>query len=850
MDNLSYTTLSIEQILADLKTKKEGLSESEVKNRQKEYGFNQLHEETVHGMFIFLRQLHSPFIYLLFGAAILAVVFGEYIEGGMILFFVMVNTLLGFYQEYKAEQTILLLKKYILSMVKVRRDGKDAVVPSTSLVPGDVIIIEPGDVIAADVRFIDQKGLIIDESTITGESVPIQKISEPLKVEPEQLFQATNIGVMGTTVVGGKGIGVVFATAQKTVMGSIAQLTQQAERETIFAKEMASFSRFVILLVISTLVLVLVLNLLFKGLYVSFSQLLIFAIALAVTITPEALPIVITFCLSRGALKLARNKVVVKRLTAIEDLGSIDILCSDKTGTLTENILAVADMYGADTPAVLKYANIAASLLTKDHLKHRFNPIDEACWVALKPEQQADLASYSLMYEVPFDPLRLRNTVVVERNGVYEVVARGVIETMLDRCNLSEDQKKDMSSWTKQQELQGRRVLVIARKTIVHDDQMPQEAKDENKCECVGLLALADPIKKDVHQAVIKAKQLGVVLKILTGDSSDVAQAVGIEIGLIKSGKEVITGAQFARLDTEEKRKAVYDYTIFARVEPQQKYEIVQLLQEKNQVGYMGDGINDAPALKVAHVALVVQGAADIARDAADIILLKKSLNVIIDGIYEGRIVFANTIKYLKTSFSSIFGNFYSVALASLFLDFLPMLPLQILLVNLLSDFPLIAISTDTVDMQELRKPKTYAFKDLLLISTMLAVVNSCCDVIVVSLFYRISPEVLQTNWFIENILTALASIYSIRTRLVFFKAKRPSFILVGLSVLAAFVTLGIPLTTIGQELFHFVPPTFDMYVKIALIVLICFIGTELVKLFYYWLLNGRSNTMNGAKRF
>jgi len=840
--------LSVDEVLSDLQTKKEGLSALEVKNRQNQYGFNQLEEVKVHAIQILWRQLHSPFIYLLFVATVIALFLGDSVEAGMIFFFVILNTGLGFYQEYKAEQTIYLLRKYVIAQSKVRREGKDGIISSVELVPGDIVIVEPGDVIPADLRFIDELGLMIDESTITGESIPIKKITAPLDHEAAQLFQAQNIGIMGTTVISGKGIGVVIGTAKKTMLGDIAQITVESTRETIFAREIGVLSRVVVVLVLSTIALVFFLNVIFKGAYVPLGQLFIFAMALAVTITPEALPIVITFCLSRGALQLARNKVVVKRLSAIVDLGSIDILCSDKTGTLTENKLTVAHVFGQQVDMTLLLASVASSMVMVDHLKQRYNPIDEAFWIALNEQQQKEVGNYKLIYDVPFDPIRLRNTVVAEHEGVLQIIVRGVIETTLDRCIVSDEQKKEIRAWSQEQELQGRRVLIIANKVIQKSDDYDKQAHEEQDLAFLGLTALEDPIKKDVAKAVVRAKELGVIIKILTGDSPEVAQAVGKQIGIISSADQVMTGAQFSRLSEQAKREAIYTHVIFARVEPQQKYEIIKLLQEKNQVGYLGDGINDAPALKVAHVGLVVQGAADIARDAADIILLKKSLNVIIDGIYQGRIVFANTIKYLKSSFSSVFSNFYSVAIASLFLDYLPMLPLQILLINLLSDFPLIAVSTDTVDTHDLRTPKAYAVKDIFMLTGMLAVVSSLCDFIVVYLFYRISPAVLQTNWFIESILSSLVAIYCIRTRMPFFKAKRPSLTLMSLTAVSTLVAVVLPLTALGQKLFSFSPPTFKMYLYIVFIVIVCFIGLELVKLLYYRLLNGRLNGTNGVK--
>lgn len=375
--------------------------------------------------------------------------------------------------------------------------------------------------------------------------------------------------------------------------------------------------------------------------------------------------------------------------------------------------------------------------------------------------------------------------------------------------------------------------------------------KDEEKnLTLVGLLSFVDPIKPSAKKAVEQAEKLGVKIKILTGDSQEVAGAVAYQIGLIKKTTDVITGEILDNLPDEEKTLAVEKNSVFARVSPDQKYNIIKLLQENNEVGFLGEGINDAPALKIANVGLVVDSASDIARESTDIILLKKSLEVIIDGIKEGRKVFANTIKYIKATLASNFGNFFAVATASLLIDYLPMLPLQILLLNLLSDFPMIAIATDNVDSQELQKPKSYNLKEIAFLATVLGIVSTVFDFIFFAMFYRIGPAVLQTNWFIGSILTELILLFSIRTKFIFFKAKPPSRILYWLSGLAILVTVILPFTGFGQTVFKFTRPQANQLWLIFGLVICYFIITEIVKHFYYRLEEHKENNIKRVTSF
>lgn len=391
--------------------------------------------------------------------------------------------------------------------------------------------------------------------------------------------------------------------------------------------------------------------------------------------------------------------------------------------------------------------------------------------------------------------------------------------------------------WSRKQGLSGRRVLAIASKKVTNvnvDSFANRFREEESGLELIGLLSFSDPIKESTFSAVNKAKKWGVAIKIITGDSPEVSGAVGFELGLCSRVDEVMIASEFDKLSDEEKDKALLEYNIFARVSPKQKYDMIKRLQDKFSVGYLGDGINDAPALKIASVSLAVDNASDIAREAADIILLENDLNIIIEGVHEGRIIFSNSIKYIKATLASNFGNFYAVAIASLLIPYLPMLPLQILLLNLLSDFPMIALSGDNVEDDELAKPKNYDIKDVLKAALFFGLISTFFDFVFFALFSRISPEVLQTNWFIASTVTELLFIFSIRSRRFFLFARRPSFSLVYLTIPAAIAAIVIPFTSFGHNLFKFISPQPKHLLWILGISLLYLASTEIFKLLYY----------------
>lgn len=834
MEVFSYSAKKAEDILSEFASDEgKGLSDREAANRLKKDGPNALLEKRLRWQEVFIRQFQSAFIYLLIGAAVLAFCLGEKTDGLMIAIFLSINVFLGFFQEYRSERTIELLKEFVVMKAKVLRGGKITLVNSEQLVAGDIIFLETGDKIPADVRFLRTDNFKADESVITGESAPVHKISEALKKPAGDFFEAENIGLGGTAVVDGAAKAVVIGTGKATAMGNIARLASAAKGVSNFEKGINDFSNFILRLIAVTLALVFFANAVLRAGTFDITELLIFSIALTVGVIPEALPLVTTFSLSHSARVLARKKVIVKRLSAVEDLGGVEVLCTDKTGTLTENSLTVAEVWSADADKLFFYANLGAS----DIKKKKTEPFDIAIWKKLSAEKKKEPENFRRIYEESFNPKKKKNEVMIEAEGRRELIYRGAPERILEYCaGLSKKQEMEISYWIRQEGLAGHRVLAVAKKEVSSSAEgLEAQARSQlSGFEFLGIISFVDPVKKSTYAAVKEAQRLGVAIKILTGDSREVAGAVAHKIGLSASSEEVITAAELDRMPPKERAAALLRYAVIARVTPEQKYAIVRELQEKYEVGFLGEGINDAPALKAAGVSVVVDSASDIARESADIILLDKSLGVIVDGIREGRTVFANTTKYIKSTLASNFGNFFAVASATLFINYLPMLPLQILLINLLSDFPMIAISSDKVDDAELKAPRKYEIKDILLIASILGVVSSIFDFLFFGLYYRISPEILRTNWFIGSILTELAFIFSIRTRGPFFRAVRPSNKLLFLSAAAASATVILPFTRFGQEVFGFIPLGAHYIILDIFIVAVYFLISEIIKLFYY----------------
>lgn len=824
----SYTSGDPDMVLNKLESSAKGLDLAQVKKLQAQYGLNVLTGSKTGWCDILVRQFRSPFIYILLFAALLAFALGELIDGTIILIFVIINAALGFYQEFRSDQALKVLKRYTIPKVYVIRAGLKEEIPATELLPGDIVLLEPGDIVPADMRLLETSNFTLNEAVLTGEAMASGKTHVGLEMSKVPIHEAKNIAFSGTSVLGGKATGVVIATGPQAYIGKIAKLTLETTRASGFEKGMRTFSDFVLKMVGITLLLIFFANLMIKGGSTDIGDMILFVIALAASVIPEALPLVITFSLSRGAVRLSKHKVVVKRLSAIEDLGGIEVLCTDKTGTITENKLTVSEIYGKGDVLDQAYTAICRH-------NNKLDPFDLAIEAAHKKQKGSD--NKKLIHEIPFDPERKRNSALVKAGESYMLIVRGAAEAILPYV-IQKD--AEITEWIKNQEEEGKRVIVIAHKSLTTEGEYNQE-EEENNLTLTGALSFTDPPKKSAMDAVKTAQKLGVTIKIITGDGAVVAGSIAKQIGLVESPEEVITAREFFDLNPKKQQSVAEKMHVFARFSPVQKHQLIEILQENREVGFLGDGINDAPALKAANVAIVVQGASDIAREAADVILLNSSLNVIINGIQEGRQVFANTIKYVKITLASNFGNFYAIAIVTLFIEFLPMLPVQILLVNLLSDFPLITVATDSVDQKDITKPEGYNIREFALFAVVFGVVSSAFDFVFFGTFYRISPEALQTNWFIGSILTELLLLYSLRTKRVFFKAPSPSKAIIILTLLAAITTIAIPYTQIGQSVFHFVAPSARQLSLVLMITAIYLVINEIVKVTYYRLAESKS---------
>lgn len=827
---VQYTNKSSEEILKILKTPTGGLSEKEVDLRQRATGFNEIKSKSVNAFKIFARQLKSPFSYLLFSAAVISFFVGEKIDFIVISCSVGANILISFFQEYRAEKAIYLLRRFVSQNVKVLRRGKEEIIDKKDVVPGDIIFIEVGDIIPADLRIIKVDNFLVDESALTGESVPVSKISEALKIETGEIYKAKNMLFYGTTVVSGKAQGVVVNTGKNTTFGEISAIVSSSYKQSTYEKSIIYFSKLMLKIVLVTIILLFATNIVIKG-YGVFLELLLFSVALIVSILPEGLPAVVSFSLAKGSLDMAKRHVVVRRLSAVEDLGNIEILCTDKTGTLTDNKLSLQKIVSSNKRKCLLYGLLSSDL--NDHKQSILNPFDLALFEKSSEDFWHEFKKYELLYEFPFDSYRMRSSFVVkDKTGNKFLIVKGAPETLIDLCsNCDKAVKKEIKEDAKKEGEEGKRVLAIAYKKIEKD---MVKIDDEKRLSFLGYFVFEDSLKSSTEEAVRLAKKLGVTIKIITGDSKEVAGYVAKKIKLITSAKDVVSAEDLNKMSADEFDVACIENHVFARTSPELKYKIVKSLQKRYDVGFLGEGINDAPALGIANVAIVVQSASDVSREISDVVLLKKDLKVIVEGIKYGRNIYSNINKYIKCMLASNTGNFYSIAVISLFINYLPMLPVQILLGNLLSDFPLVSVATDSVDVEELKKPKTYQLSVVLPLIIALALVSTTFDFLFFYLFFQQPPGVIQTLWFIESILSELLLIFIIRTALPFWKARRPSTLLVALAVIDAIVILVLPFTKIGQELFRFVtPPILPLFIVFGLLVGYAIIS-EAIKLTYF----------------
>jgi Mg2+-importing ATPase len=833
--------MPLDELFAELGADGKGLAAAEAAKRQRRFGANDASVRRVTLLGLLLRQLRSPFILILAIAAGLSLWSGNHVDAALVAGFVTLNVVLGFLEEYRAERAARLLMRYWRNTARVRRDGAVVTENAEALVPGDVVCLRAGDRVPGDMRILSASGFAVDESMLTGEAGSTDKAAQPMAAEPGAYHEAGNVAFAGTMVTTGEADAIVFATGAASTLGDIVALTGGASITGRLEREMRRFSAFILKLVAVTLITVLALNLVFKP-QADMGELVLFIIALVIGVVPEALPVVLAVAHSRAAMRMSRRGVIVKRLAAVDDLGSLDVLCIDKTGTVTDNRLRLVDVQSAQRARCLWAALVSGADLGSAS-REAANAFDLAVWNATDEAGRAAAAAVRRLLVLPFDPQRRRSSSLVrDEAGQSLLVTRGAPEEILPLCtDLDEQRRAELLASVADAGAAGRRVLAVASRAMAASAEAVCPT-DETDLAFLGLLSFDDPLKPDAAAAMHRARALGVKVKMLTGDGPEVAFAVARSLGLATDASSVMTGAAFEVLPPAAQRIAVVETAVFARVSPQQKFRIVELLSEAGEaVGFLGEGFNDAPSLKLSSVGIAVENASDIAKEVADVIITDKSLSAIIDGIAAGRRNFANIVKYLKVTLASNFGNFYSVAIASLLVPFLPMLPVQILLLNLLTDAPMVAIVTDSVASDELRRPSHYDARTVIIAATVLGVVSSAFDFLTFGVFFRSGAATLQTMWFIVSALTELVLIMSVRTAGPFHRGARLPPGLVALIVAVIAVAVALPFTGVGQEYFGFVRPRWvDLGVALA-IVLAYFLTTEAVKrAFLSGLLAGR----------
>ena len=810
----TYAKTDVDAILREFNTTPDGLTDAEAKNRIKQYGYNDpIKRDKRPAIIQFLLKFTNPLIIVLLVIGIFTLFYAELFSAIFIFLMILTSVCISFYQEYRSDKEIEKLIELVSVKITVIRNGKKNDINIHELVPGDIIDVSAGDIIPADVRIIQSKDLFINESSLTGEAFPVEKDYETLK-NVDAINDLKNTAFMGTSVVSGSATCVVLMTGKYTEFSHIAKNIAKDNFETSFDKGIRDFTWLMIKFVLILIIFIFAINALLKG---NILESILFSLAVAVGLTPEILPMLVTLNLSRGARSMSKKQVIVKHLESIQNLGAMDILCTDKTGTLTEDKIILekyCDIHGNDDYSVLRYAYINSFYQTG--LK---NVMDEA----IIKNEPITLKSVSKIDEIPFDFSRKLMSIVAKvdmvsidnkevkanaHRGLF-IISKGAPEELLKRCSKYElkgkyyalDKKTVKLAVAQYEKLsnEGFRVLAVAYKPV--KEQKKYTPDDEKGLILKGYLSFLDPPKHSSLEAIRALEELGIEVKIITGDNELVTKKICSELGLTIKG--CITGRDIDKLNDAELLSVVEKMTVFARVAPLQKTRIVEALQKNGHtVGFLGDGINDAPTLKKADVGISVNNGVDIAKESAGIILLNKDLMVLKEGVIDGRKVFGNLIKYIRMGSSSNFGNMFSLAGASLFLPFLPMLPIQIILNNFLYDMSQLSIPTDNVDAEYIKKPRAWNIESIKRFMVFIGPLSSIFDFTTFFVFYLVFhaiPAQFQTAWFIESLTTQVLIIYIIRTNKIPFVESRPSLPVVFTTI--GIVLLGLTLTMlpVGQ---------------------------------------------------
>ncbi|HQE91783.1 MAG TPA: magnesium-translocating P-type ATPase [Anaerolineae bacterium] len=829
----SYWGQTTEQLLTMLQSSAAGLTTPEAQQRLEQYGPNVLetHAE-VTPLRLFLKQFRDPIVLILLFATTVSAVTQEWIDAGIILVIVVGSALLSFFQEYRAGNAAAKLRAQITPKATVLRDGQAQSIPAEEVVPGDVVQLSAGSLIPADGVLLEATDFYVNQAVLTGETFPVEKRPGPV-AEGASLPERTNCVFMGTNVRSGSAKALIVQTGAATVFGQVAKRLTVRPPETEFERGIHRLGYMLTRVMFILVFLVFAVNVFFHK---PVLDSLLFSVALAVGLTPQLLPAIISITLSKGSQRMAADGVIVRRLESIENFGSMDVLCTDKTGTLTLGVVSLdgaVDVQGQSSEDVFRYAYLNACFETG-----LSNPLDEA----ITAHAQPDVTGYTKVDEVPYDFVRKRLSIVVQTATGLLQITKGALDNVLEVCTqvqegavsvpLDDDRQQQIqqryTAWSEQ----GFRVLGVAVR------MMPEQARytrrDEHDMTFVGFLLFFDPPKPGVRETIAALEELGVQLKIITGDNKLVARHAANAVGMTVTG--MLTGAEIADMSDEALWHAAEHANLFAEVDPNEKERLI-LAQKKlgHVVGYMGDGINDAPALHAADVGISVDTAVDVAKEAADFVLLKHDLSVLRQGIVLGRTTFANTLKYVFTTVSANFGNMFSMAGASLFLPFLPLLPLQILLTNFLTDLPSMNIAGDSVDQMLINQPRRWNVAFIRDFMITFGITSSVFDYLtfgVLLLILKANETQFHTGWFLESILTELLIVFIVRTQQPFYKS-RPGRMLWMVTLIVAGVTLALPYSPLNT-LLGLDPLPLPIFLALIGITMLYLLASETVKHFFY----------------
>jgi P-type Mg2+ transporter len=810
-DLTSASSLPADMLLQKYDSSVKGISEKEAGRRIGIYGPNETARKKKRTIvFQFVSKFFSPMVMVLGVIAVLSFYTGEPASALIVSLMILLSVVLSFVQEYRSSLEAEKLGEMVRSTVTVYRNGKPRELKISELVPGDVVDLFAGDMIPADMRLISCKDLFVNQATLTGESLPVEKFCAPAAPKSESMTELTNIVFMGSSVESGTGLGLVVSTGLYTKFGEISKRLASARTETSFDKGIRDFSWLMIRIMLAMVVFILAVELLLK--HEPLHSAFMFALAVAVGLAPEMLPMLVTINLSKGAIAMSKKQVIVKRLHTIQNLGAMDVLCTDKTGTITLNKVILekhCDVSGKDDEEVLRYAYVNSFFQTG--LK---NLLDKTI---LRHEKMA-VAQYRKVDEMPFDFQRRVMSVIVESEGRQTIITKGAPEEVFKRCTryeldgqirtMEELLLSDLREERNKLGAEGFRVLAVAFRDISEKKEV-YSRDDERDLILRGYLAFLDPPKPTAKKTIESLHGLGIQVKVLTGDSDLVTRKIAQEVGL--NAENIVTGEQVEVMSDAELSPIAESTTIFARLSPLQKERIVRVLHARGHVvGFMGDGINDAPSLKAADVGISVDNAADIAKESADIILLRKSLTVIKDGVLEGRKTFSNIVKYIKMGSSSNFGNMFSMSGGVLFLPFQPMTSLQILLNNFLYDMSQVGVPTDDVDEVYLKEPRPWRV-DYIKKFMGIGLISSVFDFLTFFVMLYVfdswaNPQLFHTGWFLESLTTQTLVIYVIRTGKIPFLQSRPSRFLIFTSLLILLIAYGIVFSPLA-DYFGFVKP-------------------------------------------